>query len=151
MPGCPGFINKQFEGKLADSCAEPELLAQFVDAGTSIAEHFERRDFGRAVREIMALADKANQYIDEKKPWALAKDPANREQVQAVCSVGLNIFRQLIVYLAPILPVTAEASRSFLNVDSLAWDTRQQLLISHTINAFTPLMTRVEKDKVAVW
>jgi len=146
---CAGFINKQFEGKLADSSAEPELLAHFVDAGESIADHFERRDFGRAVREIMALADKANQYIDEKKPWALAKDPANREQVQAVCSVGLNMFRQLIVYLAPILPVTAEASRSFLNVDSLAWDTRQQLLISHTINAFTPLMTRVEKDKVA--
>jgi methionyl-tRNA synthetase len=146
---CAGFINKQFEGKLADSCAEPELLAQFVDAGVSIAEHFERRDFGRAVREIMALADKANQYIDEKKPWALAKDPANREQVQAVCSVGLNMFRQLIVYLAPILPVTAEASRAFLNIDSLAWDSRQQLLVGHTINVFTPLMTRVEKDKVA--
>ncbi|MDO8418215.1 MAG: methionine--tRNA ligase [Agitococcus sp.] len=146
---CAGFINKQFEGKLADSCAEPELLAQFVDAGVSIAEHFERRDFGRAVREIMALADKANQYIDEKKPWALAKDPANREQVQAVCSVGLNMFRQLIVYLAPILPVTAEASRAFLNIDSLAWNSRQQLLVAHTINAFTPLMTRVEKDKVA--
>ena len=97
----------------------------------------------------MGLADKANQYIDEKKPWALAKDPANREQVQAVCSVGLNMFRQLIVYLAPILPVTAEASRSFLNVDSLAWDSRQQLLLGHTINTFTPLMTRVEKDKVA--
>ena len=146
---CAGFINKQFEGKLADSCAEPELLAQFVEAGESIAEHFERRDFGRAVREIMALADKANQYIDEKKPWALAKDPANREQVQAVCSVGLNMFRQLIVYLAPILPITAEASRTFLNIDSLAWDSRQQLLVDHTINAFTPLMTRVEKDKVA--
>ncbi|MDO9180427.1 MAG: methionine--tRNA ligase [Agitococcus sp.] len=146
---CAGFINKQFEGKLAETCAEPEILAQFVDAGASIAEHYERRDFGRAVREIMALADKANQYIDEKKPWALAKDPANREQVQAVCSVGLNMFRQLIVYLAPILPVTAEASRTFLNVDSLAWDSRQQLLVGHTINAFTPLMTRVEKDKVA--
>jgi methionyl-tRNA synthetase len=97
----------------------------------------------------MALADKANQYIDEKKPWALAKDPANREQVQAVCSVGLNMFRQLITYLAPILPVTAECQSCFLNIDSLAWDARQELLLGHTINAFTPLMTRVEKDKVA--
>jgi methionyl-tRNA synthetase len=146
---CAGFINKQFDGKLSDGCAEPELLAQFVDAGTSIAEHYENRDFSRAVREIMALADKANQYIDEKKPWALAKDPDNKDQVQAVCSVGLNMFRQLITYLAPILPVTVAASQQFLNVDSFAWDAREQLLLGHTINAFTPLMTRVEKDKVA--
>ena len=145
---CAGFINKQFDGLLSATCAEPELLAEFVNAGTTIAEHFESRDFGKAVREIMALADKANQYIDEKKPWALAKDPANKEQVQAVCSVGLNLFRQLITYLSPILPVTAAASQQFLNIDSLAWQAREQLLLSHKINAFTPLMTRVEKDKV---
>ncbi|HMY82668.1 MAG TPA: methionine--tRNA ligase subunit beta, partial [Agitococcus sp.] len=145
---CAGFINKQFDGLLSATCAEPELLAEFVNAGTTIAEHFESRDFGKAVREIMALADKANQYIDEKKPWALAKDPANKEQVQAVCSVGLNLFRQLITYLSPILPITAAASQQFLNVDSLAWHAREQLLLGHKINAFTPLMTRVEKDKV---
>ena len=145
---CAGFINKQFDGLLSASCAEPELLAEFVNTGTTIAEHFESRDFGKAVREIMALADKANQYIDEKKPWALAKDPANKEQVQAVCSVGLNLFRQLITYLSPILPVTAAASQQFLNIDSLAWHAREQLLLGHKINAFTPLMTRVEKDKV---
>ena len=145
---CAGFINKQFDGLLSANCAEPELLAEFVNAGTTIAEHFESRDFGKAVREIMALADKANQYIDEKKPWALAKDPANKEQVQAVCSVGLNLFRQLITYLSPILPVTAAASQQFLNIDSLAWQAREQLLLGHKINAFTPLMTRVEKDKV---
>jgi methionyl-tRNA synthetase len=90
------LFNKQFEGKLADSCAEPELLPNLLMQARAIAEHFENRDFSKAVREIMALADKANEYIDEKKPWALAKDPANREQVQAVCSVGLNMFRQLI-------------------------------------------------------
>lgn len=145
---CAGFINKQFESLLASSCAEEALVAEFIAAGDSIASHYENRDFGRAVREIMALADKANQYIDEKKPWALAKDPANREQVQAVCSVGLNLFRQLIVYLAPILPATAEASRGFLNLASLNWESRYNVMLGHQINAFSPLMTRVDKDKV---
>ena len=146
---CQGFIHKLFDGKLADTCAEPELLAQFIDAGATIAEHYENRDFSKAVREIMALADKANEYIAQQAPWSLAKDPANHAQVHAVCSVGLNMFRQLITYLAPILPVTASASQQFLNVDSLAWDARQELLLGHTINTFTPLMTRVEKEKVA--
>jgi len=146
---CQGFIHKLFDGKLADTCAEPELLAQFIDAGATIAEHYENRDFSKAVREIMALADKANEYIAQQAPWSLAKDPANHAQVHAVCSVGLNMFRQLITYLAPILPVTVAASQQFLNVESLAWDTRQELLLGHTINTFTPLMTRVEKEKVA--
>lgn len=146
---CQGFIHKLFNGKLADTCAEPELLAQFIEAGSSIAEHYENRDFSKAVREIMALADKANEYIAQQAPWALAKDPANHAQVHAVCSVGLNMFRQLITYLAPILPVTVAASQQFLNVESLVWDAREQLLLGHSINAFTPLMTRVEKDKVA--
>ena len=146
---CQGFIHKLFDGKLADTCAEPELLAQFIDAGSSIAEHYENRDFSKAVREIMALADKANEYIAQQAPWALAKDPTNHAQVHAVCSVGLNMFRQLITYLAPILPVTVAASQQFLNVESLAWDARKELLLGHSINAFTPLMTRVEKDKVA--
>ncbi len=146
---CQGFIHKLFDSKLADTCAEPELLAQFIDAGATIAEHYENRDFSKAVREIMALADKANEYIAQQAPWSLAKDPANHAQVHAVCSVGLNMFRQLITYLAPILPVTASASQQFLNVDSLAWDARQELLLGHTINTFTPLMTRVEKEKVA--
>ncbi|MBK7301112.1 MAG: methionine--tRNA ligase [Moraxellaceae bacterium] len=146
---CQGFIHKLFDGKLATVCAEPVLLAQFIEAGDSIAEHYENRDFSKAVREIMALADKANEYIAQQAPWALAKDPANHAQVHAVCSVGLNMFRQLITYLAPILPVTVAASQQFLNVESLAWDARKELLLGHSINAFTPLMTRVEKDKVA--
>ncbi|MDQ8036168.1 MAG: methionine--tRNA ligase [Pedobacter sp.] len=145
---CAGFIAKKFDNQLSAECAEPALLQDFITAGDSIATHYENRDFGRAVREIMALADRANQYIDEKKPWALAKEAGKEAEVHAVCSVGLNLFRQLITYLAPILPQTAEASRAFLNVETLAWDARQQLLLNHTINAFTPLMTRVEKEKV---
>ena len=96
----------------------------------------------------MTLADRANQYIDEKKPWALVKEAGRETEVHAVCSVGINLFRQLMTYLAPILPQTASASRSFLNVGSLDWAAREQLLLGHTINAFKPLMTRVEKEKV---
>jgi methionyl-tRNA synthetase len=145
---CAGFIAKKFDNRLGDSCSEAALLEEFIAAGDSIATHYENRDFGRAVREIMALADRANQYIDEKKPWALAKEAGKEAEVHAVCSTGLNLFRQLITYLAPILPQTAEASRVFLNVESLAWDARQRLLLGHTINTFTPLMTRIEKEKV---
>ena len=145
---CAGFINKKFDGRLTASCAEPVLLNEFIDAGESIAQHYENRDFGRAVREIMALADRANQYIDEKKPWALAKVEGKDAEVQDVCSVGINLFRQLMVYLSPILPATSAASASFLNIDSFAWDSRETLLLDHTINAFQPLMTRIEKEKV---
>ena len=86
---CQGFIHKLFDGKLADTCAEPELLAQFIEVGATIAEHYENREFSKAVREVMALADKANEYIAQQAPWSLAKDPANHAQVHAVCSVGL--------------------------------------------------------------
>ena len=145
---CAGFINKKFDGRLTAECAEPTLLSEFIDAGDSIAHHYENRDFSRAVREIMALADRANQYIDEKKPWALAKVEGKDTEVQEVCSVGLNLFRQLMVYLSPILPATSTASAQFLNISGFDWDSREQLLLDHTINAFQPLMTRVEKEKV---
>lgn len=146
---CAGFISKKFDGRLSATCAEPELLAEVIAAGNTIAEHYEARDFGRAVREIMALADRANQYIDEKKPWALAKEEGREADVHAVCSVGINLFRQLITYLAPILPVMAEASCSFLNVADLDWNSRQVVLCDHTIATFQPLMTRIDPLKVA--
>lgn len=146
---CAGFINKKFDGVLSAECAEPQLLADVIAAGDSIATHYENRDFGRAVREIMALADRANQYIDEKKPWALAKQEGMDSEVHAVCSVGLNLFRQLMVYLSPILPAMSDASAQFLNVDNLNWDSRNDLLLNHKINAFNPLMTRIEAEKVA--
>ena len=146
---CAGFIHKKFEGKLATTCAEPELLQRLIDAGDSIAEAYESRQFSRAMREIMALTDLANQYIDEKKPWALAKVDGMEAEVHAVCSVGLNLFRQLLVYLAPVLPTLAAQAQHFLNIDSLSWDSRTSLLLNHDIRAFEPLMQRVDKDKVA--
>lgn len=143
-----GFIKKRFAGKLSASIAEPGLFEEFVTAGQSIAQHYENREFSRAVREIMALADKANQYIDEKKPWVIAKQAGKDEELHDVCSVGINLFRVLIGYLRPILPATAAASEAFLNIAPLHWDELATPLTSHEIAKFKPLMTRIERDRI---
>ena len=145
---CANFITKKHGGLLSPKCSEPELLNHFIQAGDVIAECYEQREYSKAIREIMALADRANQYIDEFKPWVLAKEEGTEQQVQDVCSNGLNMFRQLVTYLAPILPNIAEKARVFLNVENLSWDARQQILEGHQISKFKPLITRVEKDKV---
>lgn len=145
---CAGFISKKFDGTLSAECAEPELVNHFIAQAEAIAQYYEQREFGKAVREIMALADKANQYIDEKKPWALAKEAGKDAEVQAVCSVGLNLFRLLMLYLKPILPAMAVEAESFLNIPALSWDAVANVLKGHRINSFKPLMQRVEKDKI---
>jgi methionyl-tRNA synthetase len=145
---CAGFINKKFAGQMSENIAEPELYANFVAASDRIATLYENREFSHAVREIMALADHANQYIDTQKPWVLAKEAGKEQQVQGVCSMGLNLFRVLITYLKPVLPILAEASEAFLNIEPLVWNDVRTPLTNHTINKFKPLMTRVEKDKV---
>ncbi len=144
---CAGFITKKFDGKLSTVNAEPALLAEFAAARDSIAAHYENREYSRAVREIMALADKANQYIDAKAPWVLAKDESTLEQAHEVCSVGLNLFKVLMTYLRPILPGMAANVSEFLN-DELAWDSVATPLLGHPINKFKALMQRVEMDKV---
>ncbi len=145
---CAGFIVKRFDGRLSEHCAEAELYQKFADASASIASLYENREFGHAIREIMALADQANQYIDAKKPWVLAKEAGREQDVQDVCSVGLNLFRALLVYLKPVLPEMARMAESFLAVEPLVWADVQTPLTGHCINKFKPLMTRVEKDKV---
>ena len=145
---CAGFINKRFEGKLADSCTETDLYQSFVAAGNAIADDYEQRDFGQAIRKIMALADKANQYIDANKPWVLAKQEGEEQTVQDVCSVGLNLFRVLITYLQPVLPAMADEVETFLNIPAMTWTAIDTPLTGHTINKFKPLMTRVEQEKI---
>lgn len=145
---CAKFINKDFNNQLSSSCAEPELLQSFIDAGDSIAKAYEAREFSAAVREIMALADKANQYIDEKKPWALAKQDGQMPEVHAVCSVGINLFRQLALYLAPVLPKLAADVQAFLQLEAFDFASRHQVLLGHEIALFQPLMQRVDKAKV---
>ncbi len=146
---CAGFINKRFAGSLSEHLAEPELYRHFVDRGERvIARDFEEREFSKAMREIMTLADQANQYIDEKKPWVLAKQGGQEQQLQDVCTVGLNLFRVLMVYLKAVLPVMAEKVERFLQIPVLTWEDLNRPLIGHKISVFEPLMTRVEKAKV---
>jgi methionyl-tRNA synthetase len=144
---CASFISKKFDGKLTADIAEPALLAEFTAAGETIAESFEKREFARAIREIMALADKANQYIDAKAPWVLAKNEATLAEAHLVCSMGINLFRVLMHYLKPVLPAMAKEVELFLN-DELSWSTYQTALTNHSINVFKPLMQRVEMTKV---
>ncbi len=145
---CAGFIKKQSNGRLADHLSEADLYRTFVKAGDEIAGFYEAREYGRASREIMALADLANQYIDEQKPWVLAKQQGAEKQVQEICTVGLNLFRVLITYLKPVLPATAEKARSFLNLESLNWQDVGEALTAHRIEKFKPLLTRVEATSV---
>ncbi|WP_447044014.1 methionine--tRNA ligase [Vreelandella sp. H-I2] len=145
---CAGFVKKLGGGTLSTHCAEPQMVARFIAAGDDIADDFESREFSRAMRKIMELADEANTYIADKEPWALAKQDGRDAEVLEICSVGINLFRQLMVYLAPVVPAMAEDAREFLNVESLDWHTRQSVLTDHSINKFKPLMTRVERDKI---
>ena len=144
---CAGFITKKFDGKLSDTVMDPKLLAEFQAATDTVAQHYENRDYSRAIREIMSLADKANQFIDTAAPWVLIKDEAKQEEAHQVCSLGLNLFRVLMTYLKPVLPGMASNVEAFLN-DELSWQGAQTALISHPINKFKPLMQRVEMDKV---
>jgi methionyl-tRNA synthetase len=145
---CAGFITRNFDSQLAQELEQPDLYASFVAAGDTIAEHYERREYSRAMREIMQLADRANQYIDERKPWVLAKDESTAAEVQAVCTQGLNLFRVLMIYLSPVLPEMAEKVAEFLGTGAEQWQDRSTPLLDKTINPFKPLMTRVDPASV---
>lgn len=145
---CAGFIGKRFDGKLATETASPELHAEFANAADAIAERYEKREFSQAMRDIMALADKANQFIDEHKPWILIKDESKLDEVQQVCTAGINAFRSLCVYLKPVLPKLVTEAETFLNIEELSWEDLQTPLLDHQINKFKPLMTRIEKDTI---
>lgn len=142
-----GFIAKRFDGKLAATCAEPELYAEFANARTVIAEAYESREFSRAIREIMALADKANRYVDDKAPWVIAKQEGADAELQAVCSVGINLFRVLMAYLKPVMPLLAERAEAFL-AETLSWDGIAAPLVDHTVAPFKALFSRIEPAKI---
>ncbi|HHQ4755848.1 TPA: methionine--tRNA ligase [Aeromonas hydrophila] len=142
-----GFIAKRFGGKLVATCAEPELYAEFANARTAIAEAYESREFSRAIREIMALADKANRYVDDKAPWVIAKQEGADAELQAVCSVGINLFRVLMTYLKPVMPLLAERAEAFL-AETLSWDGIEMPLVDHTVAPFKALFSRIEPAKI---
>ena len=142
------FVVKNYDKELSAKCIGKSLYDEFVGAGTDIARHYEARNFSHAMRLIMKLADKANQYIDEKKPWQLAKIEGKEKEVHEITSLAINLFKVLITYLKPVLPELARRSEEFLNVDSLNWSDIENPLTNHKINKFKALMTRIEDDQI---
>ena len=142
------FVIKKFDKELSSLCIEQDLYDEFVAANSEIAQHYEARNFGHAMRSIMKLADKANQYIDDKKPWQLIKEEGREQEVHEITSLAINLFRVLMTYLKPVLPEMAKQSEAFLNIDSLNWDAIKTPLLSHQINKFKPLMTRIEDEQI---
>lgn len=145
---CAGFIHKQFADRLADHLDKPELYAQLLAAREPIIKALVERDYAHAIRQIMEQAACVNQYIDAEKPWVLAKDPAQEARVQVVCTMGLNLFRLLMTYLKPVLPVMAHDAEVFLNTPPFSFEALDTPLLSHTIHAFKPLMTRVDQQAI---
>ena len=142
------FICKRFDGKLADTLSEPALYKTFTDASERIADAYEKREYSRAIRDIMALADEANRYVDEKAPWVIAKQEGQETELSAVCSTTINLFRVLMTYLKPVMPELAARAEAFLNV-TLNWTEIEQPLLAHTVSPFKALFTRVDPVKVA--
>ena len=145
---CSGFISKRFNGRLADGIYDDELWQSLVNQSSSIAEAYEQREYARAMREIMLLADQVNEFIDEMKPWIIAKEEGRESELQAVCTMGINAFRILMIYLKPVLPLMSEKVEAFLDIPALRWSDLDKPLLGHTINKFQPLMTRIEETHV---
>ncbi|WP_334322546.1 methionine--tRNA ligase [Gilliamella apicola] len=142
-----GFISKRFDGKLSDKVSEPELYSQFVEKAKVIADYYEQRESSKAIREIMALADEANRYIDEKAPWVVAKQEGQDQALQDICSMGIFLFRILMTYLKPVVPSLAQRTEEFLN-SQLEWRGIDNALTGHTINRFKALFNRIDMDKI---
>ncbi|GAB4510266.1 MAG: methionine--tRNA ligase [Sulfuricaulis sp.] len=143
-----GFITERFGGKLGKEAINKELLHETQNTAEAIAAAYENRDYSEAVRLIMTLADKANAFVDDRKPWLLAKDPAQNEHLQQVCTTSLNLFRLLTIYLVPILPKLAGDVATFLNIPPLTWADAKTLLTDHTINPYQHLATRVDPKNI---
>ena len=145
---CAAFVTREFDGQLAADDDEPALLATLREAHELIARCYEQRDFSRAMREVMALADLVNQYIDRRKPWVIAKDPTARDELARVCATGLRAFRLLVIYLKPVVPALAAGAEEFLRCGELSWQSLEQALPGQRIAPFTPLLGRIEKARL---
>lgn len=145
---CAAFITRQSGGRLADEVETPAIRDELLASAGAIAGYYESREYSRAMREIMGLADRANQYIDERKPWVLARDPANAPLVQSICTDGLNLFRILLIYLKPVLPAVARQAEQFLGEGDLGWRDLEVPLLGRNIGAYEPLLMRVDPARV---
>ena len=145
---CAGFIQRKFDGRLSQNLPAPELYGSFIKARETIAADFEGRNYQSAIRRIMSLADEANRYIDDEKPWQQIKCEDRQEHVQGVCTQGINLFRVLITYLAPVLPITAQNAAAFLGQDVDDWQVLSQPMLDVPVNTFQPLITRIDPLKI---
>ncbi len=145
---CAGFIERLFDGRLAPRLPDPDLFRRFAEAAEPLAEHYEARRYSHAMRDIMALADAANQYVTEQKPWEAARIEATRTKAWEACTQGLNLFRTLIAYLKPVLPSLAAKSEAFLNCAALDWEAPSTPLLDCPIRPFEPLATRIDPKYV---
>ena len=145
---CAGFITKRFDGRLSSALPDSAMYESFVHSGEEIARLYEAREYGHAMREIMALADVANQYIDAAKPWVLIKEAGREHEVQDICTQGLNLFRIIMTYLKPVLPETTARAEAFLNAGELNWGIRHLPLLDHAVAPFEALLTRVEMETI---
>jgi methionyl-tRNA synthetase len=143
-----GFIERG-GGRLAAALPDPALYDEFTAAGERIAALYESRDYSAAIREIMELADRANRYVDQHKPWALAKDPARADEVRAIATQGVNLFRVLMNYLAPVLPRMAQGAAAFLGTSFDSWSAIAAPLLAQPIARYQPLATRLDPEAVA--
>lgn len=145
---CANFITQHFDGKLSDTCIDKPLYDLFAAEGNVIAALWNALSYNQAVRQIMALADRANQYIDEQKPWELIKHKESHAAAHQVCSLGINLFRVLMIYLAPVLPETAAHAALFLNSLPFRWSDKDIPLTNHMINPFKPLLKRIDPKQI---
>ena len=146
---CAGFITKNAGGILGSALPDPDLYGAFADAGQAIAAAYEARDTASAVRLIMSLADRANHYVDMRKPWTLAKQDGTSAEVQSIGTQGLNLFRSLMIYLQPVLPAMAEKARHFFQETDWKWTDAAAPLLGTAINPYEPLATRLDAKQVA--
>jgi methionyl-tRNA synthetase len=144
-----GFLVKRFDGVISDEAMNNPLLKEIAGASDKIAELYEGREYAKALRTIMELADKVNGFVDENKPWEIAKDPAREAQLQSVCSITLEAFRMLTIYLKPVIPQVAKGVEEFLALPPQAWaDIAIPLSSKNPINSYKHLMTRVEAPQI---
>ena len=145
---CAKFINNNFDNQLSTTIHAPELLTDFQNESDAIAEMYTNREFGQAMRVIMTLANRANQYLDQQKPWLLIKDESQKQQVQAICTMGLNLFYILMIYLKPVVPSIVKEAETFLNIKNPQWSEIKETLIDHQINDYKPILIRLKTEDV---
>ena len=142
------FINKYYDNKLADELDSPEILDEFIEVSSKVAQFYENLEFSKATREIMSLADKANQYVDSKEPWVLIKQEGNEQAVQSICTTAINLFRILTIMLHPVIPGFTNQATDFLNEKEFSWGSINKTLLGTSVKTFKPIILRIEEEQI---